>query len=66
MDRIHELIEVLGDKAVISRGLAAKEEKICKICGKPAKHFRTTFSEFEFSLSSICQSCQDYYFMIEN
>lgn len=65
MDRLQELIEVLGDKTVASRGHVAKHQKTCKICCRPATHFRTDFSELEYRLSSICQECQDYYFQLE-
>jgi hypothetical protein len=65
MDRISELIGVLSDEAVIARSFHARHERTCKICGKPATSFRTPFSELEYSLSSICQTCQDYYFLRE-
>ena len=65
-DRIEELIDVLSDKDVISRSYAAKLNKTCKICGKPAIDFRTPFSELEYSISSICQVCQDYFFISED
>jgi hypothetical protein len=63
MDRIQELIGALADKEVILRGRLAKASGMCKICNKPATFFRTPFSELEYSISAICQDCQDYYFM---
>jgi len=62
MTRIQELISVLSDKDVIARTSTAKAKQHCKICGKPANYFRTPQSELEYSISAICQSCQDYYF----
>jgi len=62
MSRVQELISVLAEKEVIARALIAKADRICKICGEPAILFRTSRAELEYSLSSICQSCQDYYF----
>ena len=62
MDRLQELIGALSDKDVLARSYAAKHNRMCKICAKPAKSFRTRFSELEYSISSICQACQDYYF----
>ncbi len=62
MDRLQELIGALSDKDVLSRSYAAKHNHVCKICAKPARSFRTPFSELEYSISSICQACQDYYF----
>jgi hypothetical protein len=64
MDRIEELIGALSDKEVLLRSYAAKHNHVCKICNRPAKSFRTPFSELEYSISSICQACQDYYFSI--
>jgi hypothetical protein len=63
MDRIKELIGALSDNAVVLRGHAARAQGTCKICGKPATSFRTPFSELEYSISSICQACQDYYYL---
>lgn len=65
MDRIEELIGALSDKEVLLRSYAAKHNQLCKICAQPAKSFRTPFSELEYSISSICQACQDYYFPID-
>ena len=62
MSRVQELISVLAEKDVIARDSFAKADRICKICGEPAIHFKTSRAELEYSLSSICQSCQDYYF----
>jgi hypothetical protein len=62
MSRVQELINVLAEKEVIDRASIAKADRICKICGEPAILFLTSRAELEYSLSSICQSCQDYYF----
>jgi hypothetical protein len=62
MDRVQELISVLSDNDVIKRTPIAKAHQCCKICGKPAKSFKTELSALEYSISGICQSCQDYYF----
>ena len=63
MDRIGELICVLDDQAVIARSLTAKGTNTCKICGRSAESFRSPFSELEYSISAICQACQDYYYL---
>ena len=65
MEKIRELIGALSDEEVIAHSFIAKRSRICKICGKPATSFRTPLSELEYSLSSICQTCQDYYFLRE-
>lgn len=65
MNRVQELINVLAEKEVIARTAIAKARRACKICGGPASDFRSLRSELEYSISSICQSCQDYYFPSE-
>jgi len=65
VDRLSELIVALSDEAVAARSIYAKHEGTCKLCGRAAKFFRTPFSELEYNLSSICQECQDYYFLGE-
>ncbi|MGD8703183.1 MAG: hypothetical protein PVG51_12820 [Desulfosarcina sp.] len=62
MDKVQELINVLGEKEVIARATIAKERRSCKICEQPAVGFRSPRAELEYSISSICQACQDYYF----
>jgi hypothetical protein len=31
-------------------------------CGQPATEFRDTISEREYSISGLCQTCQDVFF----
>jgi hypothetical protein len=66
MSRVQELINVLAEKDVIARAAIAKAGRICKICGEPADSFRTPRAELEYSISMICQSCQDYFFPKEH
>lgn len=61
MNRIQELINVLGDDNVRVQAPIAKANRTCKICGKSAVLFRTSQAELEYRISLICQSCQDYY-----
>jgi len=44
------------------KGLAAIATNTCKICKENAPYFRDPVSEFEYSVSGICQACQDKYF----
>lgn len=66
MDRVQELINVLAEKEVIARTAIAKARHACKICGGPAGDFRSPRSALEYTISSICQTCQDYYFPSEH
>ena len=61
MDRIQELIRTLTHDDVRSRAKIARAQQICKICGNPATSFRMPLARFEYNVSLICQSCQDYY-----
>jgi len=63
--RLGELIGALSDDAVAAISIYARREGTCKLCGRPATFFRTSFSELEYNLSAICQQCQDYYFLGE-
>lgn len=50
-----------SDKELVLRSYTAKSTGTCKICQQPAESFRTPVLELEYSISSICQACQDYY-----
>jgi hypothetical protein len=63
MDRIQELIDALSDTDIILKSQIARSHHRCKICDQPAYFFRTPFSELEYSISAICQACQDYYYL---
>ena len=40
----------------------AFEEQVCVLCGGPAVEFRDSVSEKEYTLSGMCQNCQDEMF----
>ena len=40
----------------------AVKNKICALCNEPATVFRDEFSKKEFTLSGLCQKCQDEIF----
>jgi len=40
----------------------AIELNICVDCGNPAKDFRDKLSEREYTISGLCQKCQDKVF----
>jgi len=61
MNRIEELIDVLEKRHARTRAWIAKAQHRCIICQKSATEFRSTRAELEYSLSSICEACQDYY-----
>ena len=61
MDRLQELIGALSDRKVQDRTYFAKQTRMCKLCNKPAVAFNSTFSEYEYRLSTICEDCQSYF-----
>ena len=63
MDNLETLISILTKvKNDGSNGLSAIATNTCKICKERAIGFRDSMSEFEYSVSGICQTCQDKYF----
>jgi hypothetical protein len=62
MDRLRELIDILSDGQVQERTYMAKCAQVCKICQKPAADFQTSLAKDEYQLSTICESCQKYYY----
>jgi len=64
--RLQELIEILSDQNVEDRALAARNNKTCKICNGPAMAFGSGFTKTEYAISSICEKCQEYFYLNEN
>ena len=58
---IENILEGVSQLIGTPRSVAFKEG-ICVLCGGEAKEFRDTISEKEFSLSGMCQNCQDEMF----
>ena len=61
MERLEELIKILSEPEMRARHSTAKTTQTCKICGGPALFFRDSVSSFEYTVSAICQECQDKY-----
>ena len=66
MERLTELISILSDPATNARYGKAKSTRTCKICDGPARGFRDAVSAFEYTVSAICQACQDKYLYAAN
>ena len=58
-----EILEELVNGDYINVYLKAKAENICIICKEPAGYFRDQSSRLEYSISAICQNCQDSLFL---
>ena len=60
---------VLDDmaKELFGRGRkVAMDNQMCVICGGDANHFDDELSRREYGISSMCQSCQDGVFKVDN
>ena len=66
MIRLQELIETLSDQRIEDRVRAARDNRTCKICGDPAKTFKSKLTKMEYQISSICEKCQEYFYLNEN
>jgi hypothetical protein len=66
MERLEELIRILSEPETRARHSKAKTTRTCKICGCQALIFRDAVSAFEYSVSAICQDCQDKYLCAAN
>ncbi len=44
--------------------IEAQKKKVCVFCEKPAIEFRDKLSEREYTISGMCQDCQDETFGI--
>ena len=66
MVRLQELIETLSDQNVKDRIIAAKDNRTCKICGRPAEAFGSILTKIEYEISLICEKCQEYFYLNED
>lgn len=66
MVRLQELIEILSDQNVEDRAHSARYNKSCKICGGPAQAFGSILTKMEYEISSICEKCQQYFYLNDN
>jgi hypothetical protein len=57
--RIIEVMENLRNEnyQIVYRN--AKNKRICIICKQPADTFRDKSAKLEYSISALCQQCQD-------
>ena len=59
---MQELIHILTDSRYPSKYACAKATGTCIRCGKPAKLFSDASARLEYSVSALCQCCQNGYF----
>jgi hypothetical protein len=54
-----ELMNFLSDSGYQARYGHAKATKTCALCEQPARTFRNASGKLEYSVSALCQKCQD-------
>jgi hypothetical protein len=54
--RFYGIMEMLNDFQ------EKRLQNLCPFCGKTVGEFRDALSEKEFSISGLCQECQDKFF----
>ena len=59
MATLQELLDLFVEAKYKKRYATAKATGVCILCGKPAVVFRDSSARFEYSVSALCQSCQD-------
>jgi hypothetical protein len=56
------LHEVFSRPTYRSDYATAKAGQTCIVCGRPAVRFRDPSARFEYTVSALCQECQDRLF----
>ena len=59
---MHKFLDDFGKKVFGRSHSEAQQKAICVSCGKDATIFRNELSVKEYSLSGLCQECQDSVF----
>jgi hypothetical protein len=62
MIHVHNLIQMLEDSKYQVRYAVAKSTGTCIGCGKPAQAFSDASAKLEYSVSALCQCCQNRFF----
>ena len=62
MGRFDDLFAVFTSRDYKVRFLSAKTSSTCVVCLKPAVRFLSASSMLEYTVSALCQECQDRYF----
>jgi len=63
---LQEPIEILSDQNIEGRASAARFNNTCKICCGQATSFKLRFTKMECLISSICENCQEYFYLNED
>ena len=61
-EKLQHLLDFFSCSAYKANYAAAKSTSTCIMCGNPAKNFRNASTRLEYSISALCQNCQDEFF----
>lgn len=61
--KMNEFLDKLSQSMFGRKRRDCIEQQICTYCGKPAVSFKDELSKKEYSISGICQECQDGSFL---
>lgn len=61
-NKIWDMLNDLSDSLYGRSTTESIGSDVCVRCGKPATAFRDEISKREFSISGLCQECQDFVF----
>lgn len=56
---IEEILDSISGEMFGHKRSTSIEGNTCVVCGKPAKEFKDELSRKEYSISGMCQDCQD-------
>jgi hypothetical protein len=62
MGRFDDLLAIVTSRDYKVRFLNARASSTCVVCLKPAVRFLNASAMVEYSISALCQECQDRYF----
>jgi len=63
MGRFDDLFAVSTSLDYKARFLSARTSSTCVVCLKPAVRFLSASAMLEYTVSALCQECQDRYFI---
>ena len=66
MTKLQMLLDLFSGPEYRGSYAIAKATTSCILCGGPAREFRDEFARLEYSVSGLCQGCQDECFNGEN
>jgi len=59
MTKLQIMLDLFSGPKYKGRYAIAKARTACILCGKPAREFRDAFARLEYSVSALCQGCQE-------